>query len=282
MEIKGVTKFIERCFSYNDRNDSNSKDNVLFFRGEHTEHKELLPSIYQPKYDINDEDTIFKEIVAAFPEGMLAQRTTVEKLILMQHMDFPTRILDTSKNPLVGLFFSCYRKEKIERETDGRVYVFSVPKKEIKFCDSDAVCIVSNICKRPAEFSIKNIAHLGRDEFNEEEEIQYLIHEAREDKPYFQNLALPEDINSVICLHPSMNNPRIIRQDGYFFLIGIDGEKKKHAKINENWIIDKIKIPREAKPQIMKELDSLNINETFLFPDYEHFAKIILDRYSRR
>jgi hypothetical protein len=26
----------------------------------------------------------------------------------MQHYDFPTRILDASRNPLVGLFFSSY------------------------------------------------------------------------------------------------------------------------------------------------------------------------------
>jgi hypothetical protein len=278
MELRGVTKFIERCFSYKAENERAGKDNIIFFRGENEEHEKLLPYIYHSDYLIEHEDAIFKEIVSAFPEEMLAQRTTVEKLILMQHMDFPTRVLDISKNPLVGLFFSCYRKEKIERETDGRVYVFSVPRKDIKFCDSDAVCLVSNICKRPADFSIKDIAHLERDDFNKEIEIIYLIHEAREDKSYFQGYALPEDINSVLCLHPRMNNPRIIRQDGYFFLFGVDGEKRKPARINKDWIIDKIRIPGDAKHQIIRELDSLNINETFLFPDYEHFAKVILAR----
>jgi hypothetical protein len=282
MAIESVTDFITKCFSYENRGKNSGRRHILFFRGEHEEYKELLPSIYQPQYDINYEDTIFKEIIAAFPEEMLAQKTTIEKLILMQHFEFPTRILDMSRNPLVGLFFSCYREIKKEKEKDGRVYVFSVPEEDIKYCDSDTVAAISNICKRPASFSIKDIVRLDRDVFNDEEEIRYLVHEIREEKPYYQNLIEPKDLSSVVCLHPRMNNPRIIRQDGYFFVFGIDGDKKNCAKINPDWIVDKIQIPGEAKAAIMKELDRLNINESFLFPDYRHLKNVILERYGKK
>jgi hypothetical protein len=76
-----------------------------------------------------------------------------------------------------------------------------------------------------------------------------------------------------------MNNPRIIRQDGYFFLFGIDNDKKKCAKIKENWILEPIRIPSSAKENILKELDILNINEAFVYPDYEHVNNYIRDKY---
>jgi len=88
------------------------------------------------------------------------------------------------------------------------------------------------------------------------------------------------DINSVVCLRPRMNNPRIVRQDGYFFLFGIDFEKKKCAKINHNWIDEKkFIVPHDAKKNILEELDKLNINESFVFPDYEHVSNHIWKKH---
>jgi hypothetical protein len=279
MEIKCVNDFLERCFALKKRNDGKDadKERVLFFRGENTLYEKLLPLIYRPNFRIDDEHTVFKEIVATFPDEMLAKKTTIEKLILMQHYELPTRILDMSKNPLVGLFFACY-EDPPGKEKDGRVYVFSVPEKEIKFCDSDSVCLVANICKRPT-FSIKNIRHLTRDDFNKEDEITYLVHDARQDKPELKNLVEPYTLESVICLHPLMNNERIRRQNGYFFLYGIDGDKKTPAKMNKDWIVEKITIPGNIKKPILKELDFLNINESSLYADYRHLSNGIQARY---
>jgi hypothetical protein len=114
----------------------------------------------------------------------------------------------------------------------------------------------------------------------EEEEIAYLRHEICEEKPYFHPLVDKKDINSVVCLRPRWNNPRIIRQDGYFFLFGIDYEKKHCAKLNPRWIQDRhYLIPHEYKENILAELDILNINEAFIYPDYEHISNTIRTRY---
>jgi hypothetical protein len=220
MEIKTAAGFLEKCFDLEARVNGphTKKDRVLFFRGEKQEYDRLLPSVYQPRFAVKDEDTIFREIVATFPEEMLQKKTTIEKLILMQHYELPTRLLDISKNPLVGLFFACYREFKEEKIKDGVVHVFSVPRGDIKFCDSDSVCLVANICKQPGDFSIKGIKHLRWQDFNKEEVIGRLVHDARQDKPEMQNYVDPKTLESVICLHPLMNNERIRRQNGYFFL----------------------------------------------------------------
>jgi hypothetical protein len=279
MEISSVNDYLLQCLACKDR--FKDKDRVLLFRGQPCEYKTLIPSIYQPNYTIDEEARMFKETVAAFPEEMLAKKTTIEKLIFMRHYELPTRLLDISKNPLVALFFACYREYKTEPEKDGVVYIFSVPQKEIKFCDSDSVCLVANICKRP-EFSIKGVDHLSRDDFNQEEVIQYLIHEARSDKPELKNLVEPETLKSVICLHPLMNNPRIIQQAGYFFLFGVAGDKKEPAKIKDGWIADRLFIPGDAKKPLLEELDFLNINQAILYPDYKHLANTLQERYQNK
>jgi hypothetical protein len=283
MDIEGVNDFLKKCFSLdkhkNDR--SPDKEHHIFFRGETKAHEQLLPSIYYPCYKVEDEKEIFNEIIATFSDEMLAKKTTIEKLIFMRHYELPTRVLDLTKNPLVALFFACYEEYPPVKEKDGIVHVFSVPKKEIKFCESDSVCLVANICKQPADFSVKEIRHLNRDDFNAAEQIQYLIHDARQDKPGFQNVAEVETIESVICLHPLMNNERVRRQNGYFFLYGIDGDKKKPAKINKDWIGEKITIPQEVKKRIREELELLHINASTLLADYKNLARDIQARYKK-
>jgi hypothetical protein len=276
IQICSVSEYIEKCVSKL----VSKKDSVqVFYRGVNRIFHETphIPSIYYPGGHIEKEDIIFKEALAYFPEELLAQRTTVEKLILMQHYRFPTRILDISKNPLVALFFACFADRSPEtKNNDGMVYVFGVPEDKIKYCDSDAVSVIANLCKRPFNFSVRDIFHLDKDDFNKEEEILYLVHEIRDEKPYFHLLVDKKDINSVVCLRPRMNNPRIVRQDGYFFLFGIDYEKKNCAKLNPGWIDErKFLIPHDAKQNILKELDILNINEAFVYPDFEHISTYI-------
>ena len=279
--IHSVAEYIEKCLAAAPRKE---QDVHVFYRGAHqiydTPH---IPSIYYDPKLIEHEDTIFKEVLAYFPE-MLALKSTVERLIFMQHYSFPTRILDISHNPLTALFFACFPdKEKDSLQKDGIVYLYSVPKADIKYCDSDAVSVIANLCRRSIEFSIKDIYHLERDEFNKQDEILYLIHEIGEEKPYFHPVINKADINSVVCLRPRLNNPRIVRQDGYFFLFGINYEKKRCASLPSRWIQDRrCRIPRAAKKKILADLDALNINEAFVYPDYEHISALLRTRYTTK
>jgi hypothetical protein len=284
MEITSISGFMEKCFG----NSLLKKDSVtVFYRGvneifpRETRH---IPSLYYPPNRFYEhEDTIFKEAISIFPDELLAQHLTIEKLFLMQHYNFPTRILDMSKNPLVSLFFACFadKGQQASLEKDGIICVYAVPTADIKFSDSDTVSILANLCKRSNTFSVKNIVHLDRDNFNKEEEVLYLVYDIQEEKPQFHPLVQPKDINSVVCLRPRMNNPRIIRQDGYFFLFGIDGEKKNCAKMPSDWIKDPIIIPSRYKESILEELDKMDFNEGFFYPDFEHVNNVIRRRYGK-
>jgi hypothetical protein len=286
MEIKSVNEFMARCSA-----SPLAKQNgvTMFYRGVNRIYPPVtrhVPSLYYPPNEFyKHEDDIFREIVSLFPDEMLAQRLTVEKLFLMQHYRFPTRLLDISKNPLVDLFFACFADKGSEAsfKEDGAVYVYAVPTKEIKCADSDTVSILANLCKRPHPFSVKDILHLDRDHFNKDEErISYLIYDIREEKPHFQPLIQPETLGTVVCLRPRMNSPRIIRQDGYFFLFGINGDKKHCATMKADWIKDPIVIPAKYKKPILEELDRMDYNEGFFYPDFEHASSVIRRRYGKK
>ena len=63
--------------------------------------------------------------------------------MLAQHHGLPTRFLDISANPLVGLYFACGGSKK----HDGLLYVFATTRDRVKPYDSDAVSIVANFAR---------------------------------------------------------------------------------------------------------------------------------------
>lgn len=131
--------------------------------------------------------------------------------------------------------------------------------------------------RRPHKFTIKEIKSLRNSTFNNKEEIQYLLHEIRSEKPHFSPVIDSKHLEMVFCVRPKLDNPRIIRQEGAFFIFGIDDDKSKCAKFEfqyKSFIINK-----SEKAKILKQLDILGINESTLFPEIEHVAKHLKDKY---
>lgn len=256
--------------------DSYNETVAIFYRGHSSSKFELKPSIYRTKSLISNEDILFKDIIARSPFEFKECDSTFEKLVKMQHYSLPTRLLDITSNPLVALFFAC--KDDSQENEDGRLYRFEVKEREIKYFDSDAVSVVSNISRRPMSFSIKHLKNEdNRDIVNGDGMIQYLLHEIRSEKPHFSAVIEKEHIESVFCVKPKLDNPRIIRQEGAFFIFGIDDSKMNPAHFDydcESYIISK-----SDKKKILRQLDTLGINESTLFPEIEHVAKHLREKY---
>ncbi len=244
-----------------------------YYRGHSDKEYSLIPSIYRKKELITNENRIFKDIIAQNPSDFKGCASTFEKLVKMQHYSVPTRLLDITTNPLVALYFACLDDEK-----DGKLFRFEIKTSEIKYYDSDAVSVVSNIAKRPVDFSIEDIRDEDCDTFNDSAEIAYLLHEIKAEKPHFQNGIDSKDIERVFCVKPLMDNPRIIRQSGAFFLFGIDGEKEQPAALKYSYKTYLIR--KDNKKKIRKQLEALGIDEGTLFPEIEHVAEQVKSKYN--
>ncbi|MDR3266829.1 MAG: FRG domain-containing protein [Tannerella sp.] len=252
-------------------------DMTVFYRGVNkvypveTRH---IPSLYYPPNEFyKHEKEIFEEVISVFPEEMLAQKTAVEKLFLMQHYRFPTRLMDMSKNPLIDLFFACFpdKGQQDASKDDGIVYTYTVPTDKIKFSSSHTVSMLSNLCKQHSSFLA-----------NDEDDLLRLGMDIMEERYAFEiKWMKEEDFNTVVCIRPRMNNPRIIRQAGYFLLFGVSGEKKNPAKIPNEWIGESISIPAKYKKSILEELNTMDYNEGFFYPDFEHVSNVLRRRYGK-
>lgn len=192
------------------------------------------------------------------------------------------------------------KKVGLESAKNGVIYLFSVPKDRIKHYDSNTISVLANLAKcddSDIDFSTKQSSdekeHKRLEEFNEQPDIQILLHQIKEEKPYFRPLIDPHDLGSVFLVKAKYGNPRITNQAGAFILFGLGiGQsdplepevqpltKRGHVEIPSGWIKHKFIVPKEKKEQIIKELAQLGITESYLFPEMDKYAKELKKRYN--
>ncbi len=170
IRIKSLQQFVEQI-----TNLELAKNHTRFFRG-HPDKKYLLePSIYRldkntgKKVVIHSEHLIVKDVLTECAEYFSPHDSLFDKLVKMQHYDYPTRLLDVSYNALVGLYFAvnknygenkkqinCQKCNQIDiiddDKTDGEVIIFDMPNEQIKHHDSDTVAILSAISLQDNDF----------------------------------------------------------------------------------------------------------------------------------
>ena len=83
---------------------------------------------------------MYKEMLCICPNEFDNCKTTLERLVKMQHYSLPTRLLDITTNPLVALYFASEADE-----TDGTLYAFMFNKEDVRYFDSPDVCVLSNL-----------------------------------------------------------------------------------------------------------------------------------------
>jgi FRG domain len=257
----------------------------LLYRGHSDAEYDLEPCIYREKGWIQNEDILFKELIARCPSDFSLGDSTFQILVKMQHFALPTRLLDLTSNPLIALYFATAHTDKDQLKQDGEVIVFKIPKRDLKYYDSDTVSVISNLSRLPAEFTLPIDKDLANDDFNSDNQVNSLLHEIRREKPYFQPLIKREHLESVVCVKPKLDNARILKQDGAFFLFGVTENKNSPAKIPSNYIAsleNELIITNSSKNHIREQLKILGITRGSIYPDIENVAEFIKEEFKEK
>lgn len=272
-QADSVGRFIENVLGLSDGS------HEIFYRGHSKRSKYLLePSLFRKDVDGNfthltREDLMYRELLVSNSGDFAGDVYTLDRLVRAQHYSLPTRLLDITSNPLIGLYFACVSNQ----EEDGEVIVFSMDPGRIKYFDSDTASCIANLA-RLSQTDKDEIDYGSGDvrKFNRQPAVKRLLHFIKEEKPFFEGRIKPSDIRSVVCVKGKHTNNRISFQSGAFLLFGHDATLAEEG--NQEISVQRIGVTNKAA--ILQQLDQLNINERTVYPNIDNSAKYIAKRFA--
>lgn len=276
--ISGVAEFIDKVIY--SKNESNKR---VFYRGHGSWEYKLQPSIYREGMEkiLLHESEYIREIISSHPQYFTNCKTALDFLSVLQHNGFPTRLLDFSENPLIALFMACDNDDDKHADTIR----IAVPNDYFKYYDSDTVSVLANIAFFDDDFTVKEYFTDSQEEqreLNQNKDIIRLVHQIRNEKPYFEPRILPKHLDgSILFVKSKQSFDRIAQQSGIFALFGICKNKLKMPKI-EMMIppceITHYIIPANYKKKILEELSCINITKASVYCDLEHISRYYIDK----
>lgn len=282
---RSVSDFLEAIYQID------PEDEVLCFRGEANGAWQTKPSVMRALKD-DAERHIISELTLEASSEFLSDTSMFKKLVRAQHFGLPTRLLDVSLNPLVALYFAC--SDHSQMGSAGQLIIYKFKRNRVKFADSDAVSIVSNLANlrddERIELNTEAKAYLNkytteerknpdlRTDFNKLKSADRLAQFVRVEKPYFRANINPVDLRKYYFVYPHKDNRRIIAQSGAFIIAGLLSYQR--ASSSKGFAVEKIEIPANAKETIISQLDKININKRTLFPEIESTSRYIKERWT--
>jgi len=237
------------------------------------------PSWYRHEHDM------VRELISAQPQEFSSDSLMLDRLVRMAHYGLPTRLLDITTNFLIALYFAC--EEAPDSGKDGAVFVIRGEQPQAKYYDSDAVGLLANL-SRLSELEKRlmfrsspenNPTDYLDDAFNKFSPVARLLQFVRDEKPYFLAKARKIDLMSAFYVMPKKNNRRIIAQSGAFLVFGLIGDDRNPQL--DTLAITRHKVLAIDKTSMREQLVALGITEVSLYPELDHAAAYISNRFSK-
>ena len=231
---------------------------ILYFRGEQCSRWPLRPSVMRDNLRGFERDLLI-ELQKEHPAEFSGRDYALDRLAIARHYGLPTRLLDVTRSPLVGLYWGsrpCNRignegnaNDEPEREIhgycscrrphvgcDGRLHVFAMPADAVRSYDSDSVSVVANfaqltmaeqeflLTKRIEDVDFTSMeapgATVDYHYLNYTDTVTRLLHFIRREKPYFASRIDFRDLFRVFVVEPQRSFDRIRAQSGAFLVSG--------------------------------------------------------------
>jgi hypothetical protein len=234
----------------------------LWYRGCPARSQELLPSLYRrrefPKAAPVDLSQLEQQLVTRFRDRSLPYHNRdlnddLETLFFMQHYSIPTRLLDWTENPFVGLFFAL-RLAGYERNSRGGV----------SYLNDAAVWVLDP--------SLWNKAALVR--------LSYTGGPLDSKHAALGSYKLIGDIGSLsenpVALYGAHNSDRIVVQQGTFVIFGSNTtpmERLYRGGLGPDGSLTRVTISRGFIGRIRRSLLTHGFTEGSLFPDLEGLGR---------
>ena len=242
---------------------------------------------------------MLNDLMIREPEAFNGLGSALAQWVLAQHHGLKTRLLDITRNPLVALFNAC----DDDREKDGRLHVFAVPRSLIKPFSSDTVRILSNFAKLPR--GDQNVL-LGKTEEDVRGDVfpaaeQHVLERCeeyvrarsklyaliRQERPYFEERLDVRDLFRVFVIEPQRMFERIRAQSGAFLISAFHERFEREEILGWNNDIPLyshyvLQVPQARKQRILDDLQLLNVTRATLLPSIDESAKAVTQHYRDR
>ena len=265
---------------------SNNYNGEHFFRGHYSYKYMLVPSLYRKKRYYDNESFMYMDFKTEFYKE-LSGKKYIEILTTMQHYKMPTRLLDTTSNPLVALYMAIDKPTNYKREDlgIGEVIFMSEDKKNIKYSDSNAVTILSSLAVLETHFKQELYEKIIESKEKNDPSIyknsmaykRFVAEVSTELKGFDETFFNPDVLLKHRHVKVGMINERIVAQSGNFILFGLcNYETGDYLPLNT---VSKERIFVVNKQYIMKQLELLNIDSGSMYPDKDHMSSEIIKKY---
>lgn len=267
-KYKSFTDFLSWVKKCGNRRFNSPENN--YYRGQGNSTWKLVPQIFRNRSKSDDsinyiaETDLLKQADKTAWQYLHAFGSRLEKLIFLQHHGLATRLLDLTRNPLVALYFACE-----DTENDGCVFKGNGSVDYISIAEKYADILYEKFASDYAPVSKAEMA---------------------------EAINVTEDMIDAFCypiMVPQINNTeRIIAQSGLFLLPPLIQKSSSRPELytfqkpsynfddkkffNKICVItDRIIIPKELKPELLKQLDTFGINEFTIYHDLDHLLKYL-------
>lgn len=212
-----------------------------WFRGHIDDAWGLQPSVRRDRGWLDSEDDMIKRFRQTSVSRLRYRpQDNWEWVCLAQHHGIPTRLLDWTENPLVGLYFAVEHDESDRGVVDGKLY--SLDPERLNEASTG----------RPT-----GILLLGQD---------------RELDEYLPGVKPPLKRDHLAVVAPQTFD-RVVAQSGVFTIThGLETADldERRPEVVETWTV-----PATAKAFIRNELDRMHINAATVYPDLAHIGALI-------